>query len=56
MLVLSYLKNLDNLNIKERYEIINKNIFINLNLNVKKDKFDVIFLDPPYKEKSNFSY
>jgi len=44
-------KNLDNLNIKERYEIINKNIFINLNLNVKKDKFDVIFLDPPYKEK-----
>ena len=44
-------KNLDNLNIKERYEIINKNIFIDLNLNVKKDKFDVIFLDPPYKEK-----
>ena len=44
-------KNLDNLNIKERYEIINKNIFINLNLIVKKDKFDVIFLDPPYKEK-----
>ena len=44
-------KNLDNLNIKERYEIINKNIFINLNLTVKKDKFDVIFLDPPYKEK-----
>ena len=44
-------KNLDNLNIKERYEIINKNIFINLNLTVKKDKFDIIFLDPPYKEK-----
>ena len=44
-------RNLDNLNIKERYEIINKNIFIDLNLTVKKDKFDVIFLDPPYKEK-----
>ena len=44
-------RNLDNLNIKERYEIINKNIFINLNLTVKKNKFDVIFLDPPYKEK-----
>ena len=44
-------KNLDNLNLNERYEIINKNIFINLNLIVKEDKFDVIFLDPPYKEK-----
>ena len=41
--VIPILKNLDNLNIKERYEIINKNIFINLNLTVKKDKFDSYF-------------
>ena len=44
-------KNLDNLKINEKYEIINQNIFSNLNSHVKK-KFDVIFLDPPYDEKN----
>ena len=44
-------KNLDNLKINEKYEIINQNIFSNLNSHVKK-KFDVIFLDPPYNEKN----
>ena len=44
-------KNLDNLKINEKYEIINQNIFSNLNSHFKK-KFDVIFLDPPYDEKN----
>ena len=44
-------KNLDNLNIGEKYEIINQNIFSNITLKAKK-KFDIIFLDPPYKEKN----
>ncbi len=44
-------KNLINLNINERYEIIDKNIFTNINSLIKKTKFDIIFLDPPYKEK-----
>ena len=44
-------KNLDNLKIKKKYEIIEKNLFDNFNLNFLKEKFDIIFLDPPYKEK-----
>ena len=50
--VLSILKkNLINLNVDERYEIINQNIFSNIKLLANKKKFDIIFLDPPYKEK-----
>ena len=45
-------KNLINLNINERCEIINKNLFTDINLLIKKNKFDIIFLDPPYKEKN----
>ena len=44
-------KNLTNLNLNEKYEIINKDIFNDTNLFSKK-KFDLIFLDPPYKEKN----
>ncbi len=44
-------KNLDNLNMHEKYEIINQNIFSNINFPIKK-KFDLIFMDPPYKEKN----
>ena len=45
-------KNLLNLKSNKSYEIIekdiyNENIFKNLD-----DKFDVIFLDPPYKDKN----
>ena len=45
-------KNLNTLNFKINYEIIEKNIydintFKNLNL-----KFDIIFLDPPYKDRN----
>tara|TARA_B100001057_G_C22659915_1_gene875564 strand:+ start:433 stop:999 length:567 start_codon:yes stop_codon:yes gene_type:complete len=51
--VLSILKkNLLNLKLIQNYEIIekdiyNENIFLNLN-----SKFDIIFLDPPYKDKN----
>ena len=44
-------KNLINLNINDKYEILNQDILLGLNLSVKK-KFDIIFLDPPYKEKN----
>ena len=44
-------KNLDNLNMHEKYEIINQNIFSNINFSIKK-KFDLIFMDPTYKEKN----
>ena len=44
-------KNLTNLNMNQRYEIIDQNIFTNFNSLIKKNKFDIIFLDPPYKEK-----
>ena len=53
ILVLKILKkNLVNLKTNENYEIIekdiyNSNIFLNL-----KTKFDLIFLDPPYKDKN----
>ena len=35
----------------QRYEIIDQNIFTNFNSLIKKNKFDIVFLDPPYKEK-----
>ena len=45
-------KNLSKLNINEKYEILNQNIFANMKLLSSKNKFDIIFLDPPYKEKN----
>ena len=45
-------KNIHNLNCEKKTEIITENIFNIINLNkLKKNKFEVIFLDPPYKEK-----
>ena len=44
-------KNLVNLKLATNYSIIEKNIFNNLNLKEFKKQFDIIFLDPPYKEK-----
>ena len=44
-------KNLLNLKTINNYSIIEKNILIDLNFLEKKEKFDIIFLDPPYKEK-----
>ena len=44
-------KNILSLNSSEKSTIIEKNIFNQLNLNILKNKFDIIFMDPPYKEK-----
>ena len=45
-------KNLDNFKKLGNFEILDKNIYDdNLFLNLK-DKFDIIFLDPPYKDKN----
>jgi len=45
-------KNLANLKLDSNYSIIEKNIFDNLNLKEFEKQFDIIFLDPPYKEKN----
>ena len=45
-------RNLSNLTTVNNYEIIEKNIYTeNLSENLN-DKFDLIFLDPPYKDKN----
>ena len=45
-------KNILNLKCKEKSQIINKNIFNIKNLTeFTKKKFEIIFLDPPFKEK-----
>jgi len=41
-------KNLSNLNVDKKFEIIEKNIFTELKLT--KNDYDIIFLDPPYKD------
>ena len=43
-------KNLSNLKLDKKYEIIEQNIFTGLKL--AKSNYDIIFLDPPYKDKS----
>ena len=47
-------KNILNLGYQDNSLIIEKNITDNLNLKKIETKFDVIFLDPPYKEKKLF--
>ena len=50
--ILPILKNnLTNLKTVKNYSIIEKNILIDFDFLGKKEKFDIIFLDPPYKEK-----
>jgi len=44
-------KNLNSLNISKKYKIIERNLFNDFNFEILEDKFDIIFLDPPYKEK-----
>ena len=44
-------KNLSNLKTINNYSIIEKNILIDYDFLEKKEKFHIIFLDPPYKEK-----
>ncbi len=43
-------KNLSNLKLDKKYEIIEQNIFSGLKL--AKSNYDIIFLDPPYKDKN----
>ena len=50
--VLSVLKkNIDNLNQKNQTKVIEKDIFSENTLKLLNNKFDIIFMDPPYKEK-----
>jgi 16S rRNA (guanine966-N2)-methyltransferase len=44
-------KNILNLNYLNNSNIIEKDIFNQLDFNSLKTKFDIIFMDPPYKEK-----
>ena len=43
-------KNLSNLKLDKKYEVIEQNIFTGLKLT--KINYDIIFLDPPYKDKN----
>jgi len=45
-------KNIQNLNVETNNQVIEKDILNKLNFNNFKIKFDIIFLDPPYKEKN----
>ena len=50
--VLSVLKkNIDNLNQQNQTKVIEKDIFSKNTLKLLNDKFDIVFMDPPYKEK-----
>ncbi len=48
-------KNLTNLKSIRNYLIIEKDILKNLKLKIINRKYDIIFLDPPYKEKKFMS-
>ena len=45
-------KNLENLKSNENYKILTQDINIGLNFNNLDKKFNLIFLDPPYKDKN----
>ena len=45
-------KNLDNLKNINNYKVIEKDIINELNFNSLDQKFNLIFLDPPYKDKN----
>ena len=45
-------KNTDSLKLNNNFQIIEKNVFEDLNFQSFKKKFDLIFLDPPYKDKN----
>ena len=44
-------KNIDNLSQQNHTKIIEKDIFSENTLKLLNDKFDIIFMDPPYREK-----
>ena len=45
-------KNLSSLKIDEKYQVIEQNILNGINLKNSINTFDIIFLDPPYKDKN----
>ena len=45
-------KNLESLNLSNNYKIIQEDILKSFELNIFEEKFDIIFLDPPYKENN----
>lgn len=45
-------KNLLSLKVDQRYQVVEQNILDGINLKNLINKFDIIFLDPPYKEKN----
>ena len=45
-------KNISNLNYQNKSLTIEKNVFSALNFKKFKKKFDIIFIDPPYKEEN----
>ena len=45
-------KNIVSLNYSKKSKIIEKDIFKHLDFNILNSKFDIIFIDPPYKEKT----
>ena len=47
-------KNILNLNYQKNSEVVEKDIINNLDFKNLKKKFDIIFMDPPYKEKYLF--
>jgi len=44
-------KNIDNLNQQNQTKVIEKDIFSKNTLKLLNDRFHIIFMDPPYKEK-----
>ena len=44
-------KNLSSLEMNEKYQIIDEDIFNKINIKKILNRFNIIFLDPPYKEK-----
>lgn len=44
-------KNIENLNLNQKCEIFEKDILNDLNFNKFKQKYDLIFLDPPFNEE-----
>tara|TARA_B100001123_G_scaffold447300_1_gene604403 strand:- start:463 stop:1020 length:558 start_codon:yes stop_codon:yes gene_type:complete len=44
-------KNITNIASEKKTKIIEKDLFVDENLNFLKGSFEIIFLDPPYKEK-----
>ncbi len=45
-------KNIFNLGYQDSTSVVEKNILDQLNFKIFDNKFDIIFIDPPYKEKS----